>query len=205
MVAAVAAWRGGGAELVYLTAAEAALGAAAEGDTGARVCLCVDGGEKAGTLGTRAEGPRTGRCQGSQVDSGSLWAANAPDGCYARASQLAVGGKVLFPQLCPRETRKTRRCPLPTTARVPEKRRRGGLPWRIPLLGWAAVCRDHQVWPARVCGGRDKSRVPEPTRRRAGAGCPSHFAAVMLGDRVGTFAPKLWLSPGHLGLLPALQ
>lgn len=94
-------------------------------------------------------------------------------------------------------------CPL-----QPESQKRGGgggLPWRIPLLGWAAVCRDHQVWPARVCGGRDKSRVPEPTRRRAGAGCPSHFAAVMLGDRVGTFAPKLWLSPGHLGLLPALQ
>lgn len=43
MVVAVAAWRGVQAGLVYLEAAEAALGAAAEGDTSVRVCVLRGG------------------------------------------------------------------------------------------------------------------------------------------------------------------
>lgn len=76
------------AGLVYLEAAEAALGAAAERDTSVRVCVLGGG---AGVLGTQAGGPRTGVCLGSQVDSGSLWTANAPNGYYARARKLVAG------------------------------------------------------------------------------------------------------------------
>lgn len=85
----MAAWRGLRAGLVYLAAAQAALGVAAEGDSSVRRVLVLEG--KARVLGTQAGRPGTGRCLGSQVNSGSLWTANALSGCYARANKLVAG------------------------------------------------------------------------------------------------------------------
>lgn len=121
-------------------------------------------------------------------------------------------GKVLFPLSCVPGKQRTRGCPLPTAARVPGKRQRDA-PVEGPL-GGVGCCVPRATGsgqPGCVVAWTSPP-VPEMARRGAGAGWPGHCVAVMLGGGVGTFSPKprssaslggLWLSPRHLGLLPA--
>lgn len=122
-------------------------------------------------LGTRAGGPRTSRCLGSQVDSGSLWTANAPNGCYARASKLVArrgwGGKgsLTSEPLDLGDRQRIKGFPLPTPDRVPEKRQREA-PMEGPI-GGVSCCVPGPTGssqPARMCGSRNG--VLEMARRQ---------------------------------------
>lgn len=166
------------AGLVYLVAAEAALGVAAERDTSLRVCLCV--GAEGWSAGDTDRGASDRRMPGV---SSRFQTANAPlDVMQGPASRWwgASGGKVLFPLSSwtweprlpqPGSQDRGSRSP-PTEGPL------GGV--GCPVLGPTRSGR-----PAWACSSRNQ--VPETARMGTRVGWPGRFTAVMLGGRVDTF------------------
>lgn len=164
-VAALVGGRGVGKSLACLSDSSSGCTRSrpAEGDTSVRVHVLWG---RAGASGTWAGGPRTGGCPGSQADSGRLWAANASNGCYARAGRQAVGGKVLFLlSFVPGRRRGPEGTPCPPRPESQEGGR-GRPPWRVPSVGWAAA----ECWGAPPPPPRP--RVTPAGRVVAGAGPP---------------------------------
>lgn len=83
-----------------------------------------------------------------------------------------------------------------------QERGRGRLPQRVLLAGWAAVCQDHQVRPAKACGGRDESPGPQDGQEGGTSGvarpfCSSHAGWWSWHFQPGCPVPQpVWVASG---------
>lgn len=130
---------------------------------------------------------------GSQVDSGNLWTANAPDGRYARASQSVGGGSVLFPLSASRGNAENQRVPPARPGQGPRK----AAPTEGPLgrVGFSVPGHTRSGQPGCVAAGPG-AWVPWMARSRTGMGWPGHFAAVTPVVELALSARKPWSSAG---------
>lgn len=116
-----------------------------------------------------------------------------------------VEGKLLSPLSCwPQETPRTKGCPA-CPSQGPRKEAAGAPHRGSPWWGRLLCAGTYQIKPARL-GVWWQEPGPWDGQDGAGVGWTGHFAAVMLGGRVGTFCPEAqflgqsgWPLAEHLG------